>query len=929
MARKGKVNTLPQPQGKHQRKGKKQLENKILHSYEEESAGFDSEELEDNDEQGYSFGVNSEDDEEIDSDEAFDEEDEKRFADWSFNASKSGKSNKDHKNLKNTKEISLNEEENSDESVNSDKLENEGSVGSSIDENELVDLDTLLDNDQPEKNESNTASTIRPPWIGNNDHATDKENLLESDASSSNDSESELTDSADNMNESDSESEMESSDSDHDDGENSDSKLDNLRNYIVSLNQKRKKDEADAESVLSSDDNDSIEEISIKKVKYDPHETNKESEYNLIGSSEKTIDITDLLDSIPMNEQLKASLKPLVSESSSISSKKLDAPLAKSIQDRLERQAAYEQTKNDLEKWKPIVADNRKSDQLIFPMNETARPVPSNNGLASSFEPRTESERKMHQALLDAGLENESALKKQEELALNKLSVEEVAERTRQLRFMRELMFREERKAKRVAKIKSKTYRKIRKNRKEKEMALIPKSEEDLENERIKSEEARALERMTQRHKNTSSWTRKMLERASHGEGTREAVNEQIRKGDELMQRIHGKEISEMDGEDVSEFSDSDYDTNEQVSTAFEKIRNEEEPKLKGVLGMKFMRDASNRQKALVQDEMQAFEDELAGVPNEDDTSQKGEDGVPGVLIGNNTGRRSFKPSEEAAKLSLSSRKNPFVSDSAVLKVNKPEMKEGQKKAEARKKKESPLEATEETNPWLQVPDQRTSSAKKLDKNSSKADKKNHKLKMDKVASLQELVEEPKVQPDLIFEEKAFESASEAESDVDVSVPMLKPTKGRLSIKQRELVAKAFAGDDVVAEFEKDKEDWVQEDAPKEEDHSLPGWGSWGGVGVKQRKTKPKVKKIAGLDPSKRKDSKLKHVIINEKRNKKAAKLTADSVPFPFESREQYERSLNLPMGPEWTTRASHHKAVAPRVVTKRGKVINPIKAPN
>jgi len=52
-------------------------------------------------------------------------------------------------------------------------------------------------------------------------------------------------------------------------------------------------------------------------------------------------------------------------------------------------------------------------------------------------------------------------------LKINKLSVEEIAERRNELRQMRELMFRAEIKARRVKKIKSKTYRRLKRKEKE------------------------------------------------------------------------------------------------------------------------------------------------------------------------------------------------------------------------------------------------------------------------------------------------------------------------------------------------------------------------------------------------------------------------------------------------------------------------------
>lgn len=45
---------------------------------------------------------------------------------------------------------------------------------------------------------------------------------------------------------------------------------------------------------------------------------------------------------------------------------------------------------------------------------------------------------------------------------------------------------------------------------------------------------------------------------------------------------------------------------------------------------------------------------------------------------------------------------------------------------------------------------------------------------------------------------------------------------------QQELIARAFAGDDVAAEFEAEKEAEAEAEGPKVEVPSqLPGWGAW------------------------------------------------------------------------------------------------------
>jgi U3 small nucleolar RNA-associated protein 14 len=80
--------------------------------------------------------------------------------------------------------------------------------------------------------------------------------------------------------------------------------------------------------------------------------------------------------------------------------------------------------------------------------------------------------------------------------------------------------------------------------------------------------------------------------------------------------------------------------------------------------------------------------------------------------------------------------------------------------------------------------------------------------------------------------------------------------------------------------------------------------GSWAGKGAKKNKNPKKkfVKKIAGIDASERKDAGLNHVIINEKKDKKASKYMLKDLPFPYTSAAQLEHKLRTPMGPEWST---------------------------
>lgn len=89
------------------------------------------------------------------------------------------------------------------------------------------------------------------------------------------------------------------------------------------------------------------------------------------------------------------------------------------------------------------------------------------------------------------------------------------------------------------------------------------------------------------------------------------------------------------------------------------------------------------------------------------------------------------------------------------------------------------------------------------------------------------------------------------------------------SLQQRRIdIQRAFANDDVVEEFVKNKCDAEKAHQPKDIDMTLPGWGSWAGAGIapSQEKKKKFIKKADPAPP--RKDKDLAHVIINEDKSK-------------------------------------------------------------
>src|SRR5579862_2016850 len=80
----------------------------------------------------------------------------------------------------------------------------------------------------------------------------------------------------------------------------------------------------------------------------------------------------DILASLtdPSLQSFRKSLATQQISKSKAVGQKLDPPLARPIKERLERQAAYEETKTEISKWQPIVKANREAEHLQFPMNE-------------------------------------------------------------------------------------------------------------------------------------------------------------------------------------------------------------------------------------------------------------------------------------------------------------------------------------------------------------------------------------------------------------------------------------------------------------------------------------------------------------------------------------------------------------------------------
>lgn len=825
---------------------------------------------------------NDDEDSDIDSDEAFGESDEERFADFTFRGSTQPKdaTTRAPSKRKTAPRASFNlEEQDSQDSDNeeaandSDDIEDDDDLGE-----DAVDLAAAWDlDDEDERAElaraerKKSSSKQKPPA-----RLDGSEDSAES-ASGESDSGHEQS---------------EQSDLDMSDDEPDETTTSRLRSFVDGLTPAERHSQPRKSTTISRALPD------------------KPSPYALASTA--PISASDLLQHVKDPTQ-RQSLKILQAAEREIPSNpkdgipgKLAAPLVKRQQDRLDRVAAYDHSKQALDKWVDTVKQNRRAEHISFPL---ADPTKDSASAVKAFQPlsksvvQSELESKIAEIMRESGLDDsnrndlESDEQKYEALKEKSIPLEEVQARRRELRMQRELMFREEIRAKRIKKIKSKAYRRV--HRKERDKFAVQERERlaaagllDSDEEREKNDRRRAEERMGARHRE-SKWAKaaKATGQTTWNEDAKIGVSELARRDDELRKRIEGRNIRGSDDSGSEGDSESAYDSDSADEDArwtqkLDGLNAESLPSGKSKLAdMAFMRKAEAEQKAANDQELRSLRRGLRGA-NESESGSDADDAPTRQIFG----KQSKKTSTLMPK-----------------RVQREEFEE------ALSEDEVPLDQTEDAT----VPEN-SSIAVTTQSRKEASMGKTEKPKTKNVAPVKQALHAEHSTLD------DYTSPSESEADeVD-----------GLDDKDK-LALDIFAGDDEVdlrKQFQKEKKQAVKDEGDRVIDNTLPGWGSWTGAGVskkEQKKGKDRFQTtIKGIAPESRRDAKLDRVIVNEKRIKKNGKYLATELPHPFESRQQYERSLRLPVGPEWNTRNHFQDSIKPRVLVKQGQVIKPMAKP-
>ncbi|QIW99053.1 hypothetical protein AMS68_004571 [Peltaster fructicola] len=383
----------------------------------------------------------------------------------------------------------------------------------------------------------------------------------------------------------------------------------------------------------------------------------------------EALTLDDLLEDADLDSKTLATLKPKKKHAPEL----VTSALPKRQQDAIDRKLANKKAKEQLDRWRDTVVQNRRAEFLSFPLrNADEGDLPSTDTFTPTqqSQPANELEASIRQIMEESGMltksvgsgmveEGEHGLLKAEELATNKLPVEEVLQRRAELRRTRELMFREEIKAKRIAKIKSKAYRRV--HRKERErladkerMLMDPEgfaNGELNEDEQEEADRRRAEARMSAKHKD-SKWARSLraTDRAVWDDDARAGVIEQARRQEELRRRIAGRDVDQSDASD----DDDDNDYNGDPSTELARIANaDNNDALKGLAALKFMQTAEKRRKAQNNAAIAELQRDLDPTAAEDDSG----------IEDNGLGRAIFGPKPIAAKSANSVVKRPELEE--------------------------------------------------------------------------------------------------------------------------------------------------------------------------------------------------------------------------------------------------------------------------
>ncbi|XP_058446563.1 U3 small nucleolar RNA-associated protein 14 homolog A [Malaya genurostris] len=704
----------------------------------------------------------------------------------------------------------------------------------------------------------------------------------------------------------------------------------------------------DIQKVLRTEPSVQRSEFNLCKEQVD--ETGKETRRHKIGVN----DLLGILKKTAKHTQLGKELRQIAKKKN----KTLPKPLEKPVADRIARDTLYGKTKQELDLWNAVVTASEVAPQTVFPLQyEKVDIIGSVPQKLSQCRVKSDLMKAMEE--LDQQYKQKDSDEEEEPENAYALTLEELRQKRKDAarQKMRELY--KISKGRRMNKIKSKKYHRLLKRDKVrsqiKQFEQLQKTDPEAALKQLEAiEKQRYQERASLRHKNTGTWAKNMQIRAKYDMNVRKELGEQLAIGKQLMgKRMVQEDESSESSEPEEVFMEKEDQDNPWVRKPG---RHEEEANLEFSSGYRKYwqekNEAQQKMKRLREDGLdeqaaEAGEDASDSDSNSDSSSDEEEQ----LELFRNQVKQSKVISTTAwVEEDSIAPVTPVREKKSVRKaVNIEEMFDDAEVLLQKQvgKKLADVRELLERKP-RNVPKRKRDSTKdgssdlSFKKKATLADA-DFELDESTTGNGTNSVEKPNVTRAATDPPTA--SANEVSIDPQKIIQM-KPKHLLSAIpdfatngdglsdeedpyqKQKLTIAEAFEDDDIVADFEQEKQEEKNRTQPKQVDLFLPGWGSWAGPGISHKKAKKNRRKLFKPVPKlPRRDDNKEKVIVNEDGvSKELSAHLVNELPFPFVTVRDYEASLRAPLGRTFLPETAHSTLVEPRVVTKLGAVIEPMK---
>ena len=680
-----------------------------------------------------------------------------------------------------------------------------------------------------------------------------------------------------------------------------------------SSNEEEKHDKAlsKLKKTLNLENNDTVptkknnEDKKNSKIYFFENTSIKEGEKNVQTTKTQKIDFSDVFRTFQgdiKNETSRANLSRAVKnfgikEKEGNNKKEVnklrEEYLEKEEFKRIERETSYLNVGNEISKYQPRVKAIREADVVDFTQDnkKSVRHIGSRTVKEIAKNININKNKKNKQIKDDLNAEIEKILKENncvcDEQILNKekeelknINPEELERRYKELRQIRSRLFQKEIENRRKAKIKSKLYHKIKKNKRIKEendlLEQLGQIDPDaVENYLNKKRIDRVQERMQLKHSLNSKFQKTIKKyHFDKDQQVKEAIKDNFHLRDKLLEKIEGKEneneISEneeIEQEEINE-ENSEIGINEEggkkvVVMNYEvqnkkniKKINEDNNNKMGVFSMPFMKNA--QENLDIQNKIEKLKNKLNNEEILDDYDKIEE--------------------KDSDNDSLNDH-NKNINESNINEINKKENKKNMK----------PIIITKDTINKI------NENTKKINENND--NKKKIDVKFDN-ETLQQMIDEENMNEDIsMFNQFLVEN------------------------------------DENKKEFLENENKEQLEEIKKNNPEFMPGWGTWAGedpnIQAKEFLRKKRYnEKIRRLKEQANETNTNRFVVIsNQVDNNFDTNYLVQDLPQETKNSEQFQKYYNTLIGREVNSLNLYRKLIQPKIIKKLGQIINPMTA--